>query len=48
MNTLNVLATESHVYNIKKVNNIEEKLMESRPVNPERAIDQKLVEKSER
>ena len=48
MNTLNVLATESHVYNIKKVNNIEEKLMESRPVNPERAIDQKLVEKCQK
>jgi RNA polymerase sigma-70 factor (ECF subfamily) len=48
MNTLNALPTESHVYNIKKTINVEGKLMESRPVNPERAIDQKLVEKTQR
>ena len=48
MNTLKVLATNASVYNIKKNINVEENLMESRPVNPERAIDQKLVEKSQR
>ena len=48
MNTLKVIATSSHVYNVKKNIKVEEKLMESRPVNPERAIDQKLVEKAQR
>ena len=48
MNTLKVLATDSHVYNVKKNINVEEKLMESRPVNPERAVDQKLVEKAQK
>ena len=48
INSLKVLSTKSHVYNIKKNINVEENLMESRPVNPERAIDQKLVEKSQR
>jgi len=36
------------VYNVKENINVEDKLMESRPVNPERAIDQKLVEKAQR
>ena len=48
MNTLKVLTTDSHVYNVKKNINVEEKLMESRPVNPERAVDQKLVEKAQK
>ena len=48
MNTLNALPTESHVYNIKKTINVEGKLMESRPVNPDRAVDQKLVEKAQK
>ena len=43
MNTFKVLATEGHVYNVKENINVEEKLMKSRPVNPDRAIDQKLV-----
>jgi len=48
MNTLKVIATSSHVYNVNKNIKVEEKPMESRPVNPERAIDQKLVEKAPR
>ena len=48
MNTLKVLTTDSYVYNVKKNINVEEKLMESRPVNPERAVDQKLVEKAQK
>ena len=48
MNTLKVIATSSHVYNVNKNIKVEEKLMESRPVNPERAIDQKLVQKAQR
>ena len=48
MNTLKVLTTDSHVYNVKRNINVEEKLMESRPVNPERAVDQKLVEKAQK
>jgi len=36
------------VYNVKENINVEDKLMESRPVNPERAVDQKLVEKAQR
>ena len=48
MNTLKVIANDSHVYNVKKNLNVEVKLMESRPVNPERAIDQKLVEKAQK
>ena len=48
MNTLKVIATSSHVYNTNKNIKVKEKLMESRPVNPERAIDQKLVEKAQR
>ena len=36
------------MYNDKKNIKVKEKLMESRPVNPERAIDQKLVEKAQR
>jgi len=48
MNTLKVLATRSQVYNVKENINVEDKLMESRPVNPERAVDQKLVEKAQR
>jgi RNA polymerase sigma-70 factor (ECF subfamily) len=48
MNTLKVITTSSHVYNDKKNIKVKEKLMESRPVNPERAIDQKLVEKAQR
>ena len=48
MNTLKVLATDSHVYNVKKNHNVEKNVMETRPVNPDRAIDQKLVEKSQR
>ena len=48
MNTLKVITTSSHVYNVKKNIKVKEKLMESRPVNPERAIDQKLVEKAQR
>ena len=45
MNTLKVLATNASVYNIKKNINVEDKLMQSHPINPERAVDQKLVEK---
>jgi len=48
MNTLKVIATSSHVYNVKENVNVENKIMESRPVNPERAIDQKLVEKAQK
>jgi|TARA_B110000014_G_C20123488_1_gene596697 RNA polymerase sigma-70 factor (ECF subfamily) len=48
MNTFKVLATEGHVYNVKENINVEEKLMKSRPVNPDRAIDQKLVEKAQK
>ena len=48
MNTLKVLTTDSHVYNVKRNINVEEKIMESRPVNPERAVDQKLVEKAQK
>ena len=48
MNTLKVISNETHVYNVKKNINVEEKLMESRPVNPERAVDQKLVEKAQK
>jgi len=48
MNTLKVIASSSHVYNVNKNIKVEEKLMESRPVNPERAIDQKLVQKAQR
>ena len=48
MNTLKVIATNSHVYNDKKNIKVKENLMESRPINPERAIDQKLVEKAQR
>ena len=48
MNTLKVIATRSQVYNVKENINVEDKLMESRPVNPERAVDQKLVEKAQR
>ena len=48
MNTLKVIASSSHVYNVNKNIKVEEKPMESRPVNPERAIDQKLVEKAQR
>ena len=48
MNTLNVLASDSHVYNVKKNINVADKLMETRPVNPERAVDQKLVEKAQK
>jgi len=48
MNTLKVITTSSHVYNVNKNIKVEEKPMESRPVNPERAIDQKLVEKAQR
>ncbi len=36
------------MYNVNKNIKVEEKLMESRPVNPERAIDQKLVQKAQR
>ena len=36
------------MYNVKENINVEDKLMESRPVNPERAVDQKLVEKAQR
>jgi RNA polymerase sigma-70 factor, ECF subfamily len=48
MNTAKFLVADSHVYNIKKNINVEKKLMESRSVNPERIVDQKLVEKSQR
>ena len=48
MNTLKVIATRSHVYNVKENINVEDKIMESRPVNPDRAVDQKLVEKAQR
>ena len=48
MNTLKVLTTDSHVYNVKRNINVEAKIMESRPVNPERAVDQKLVEKAQK
>ena len=48
MNTLKVIATNSHVYNTKDNINVEDKLMESRPVNPDRAVDQKLVEKAQK
>ena len=48
MNTLKVIATNSHVYNDKKNIKVKENLMESRPINPERAIDQKLDEKAQR
>ena len=36
------------MYNLKKILIVEEKLMESRPVNPDRAVDQKLVEKAQK
>jgi len=48
MNTLKVIAASSHVYNVKENTNVEDKLMESRPVNPDRAVDQKLVEKAQK
>ena len=48
MNTLKVIASRSHVYNVKENINVEDKIMESRPVNPDRAVDQKLVEKAQR
>ena len=48
MNTAKFLVADSHVYNIKKNINVEKKLMESSSVNPERIVDQKLVEKSQR
>ena len=48
MNTLKVITTSSHVYNDKKNIKVKEKLMESRPVNPDRAVDQKLVEKAQK
>ncbi len=48
MNTLKVIASEGRVYNVKENINIEDKIMESRPVNPERAVDQKLVEKAQK
>jgi len=48
MNTLKVIATDMHVYNVKENINVEDKLMESRPVNPDRAVDQKLVEKAQK
>ena len=48
MNTAKFLVADSHVYNIKKNINVEKKLMESHSVNPERIVDQKLVEKSQR
>jgi RNA polymerase sigma-70 factor (ECF subfamily) len=48
MNTLKVIATSSHVYNVKQNIKVEKPLMESRPINPERAVDQKLVEKAQR
>ena len=33
---------------LKENINVEDKLMESRPVNPDRAVDQKLVEKAQK
>ena len=48
MSTLKVIATDMHVYNVKENINVEDKLMESRPVNPDRAVDQKLVEKAQK
>ena len=48
MNTLKVIASEGRVYNVKENTNVEDKLMESRPVNPDRAVDQKLVEKAQK
>ena len=48
MNTLKVIATEVHVYNVKENINVEDKLMESRPVNPERALTKSLVEKAQK
>jgi len=48
MNTLKVIASEERVYNVNENINIEDKIMESRPVNPERAVDQKLVEKAQK
>jgi len=48
MNTLKVIASSSHVYNVKENIKVEGKSMESRPVNPDRAVDQKLVEKAQK
>ena len=48
MNILKVITSDSHVYNGKENINVKDKLMESRPVNPDRAVDQKLVEKAQK
>ena len=48
MSTLKIITTDRYVYNVKENVNVDEKLMESRPVNPDRAVDQKLVEKAQR
>jgi len=47
MNSLKVISNNSEVYNTPIVN-LEKKVMDVKPVNPERAIDQKLVEKSQK
>ena len=47
MSALKVLSNPKPMYNVAQENN-NKKNMESKPVNPERAIDQKLVEKAQR
>ena len=48
MNTLKVVSKVSEVYNAPIVNSEIKGNMEARPVSPERAIDQKLVEKAQK
>ena len=47
MSALKVLSNPKPMYNVAQVNN-NKKNMESKPVNPDRAIDQKLVEKAQK
>ena len=47
MSALKVLSNPKPMYNVAQENN-NKKNMEPKPVNPERAIDQKLVEKAQR
>jgi len=48
MNTLKVVSKSSEVYNAPIVNSKIKGNMEARPISPERAIDQKLVEKAQK
>ena len=47
MNSLKVISNASQVYNTTIVN-LDKKNMDVKPVNPERAVDQKLVEKAQK